>query len=351
VLDYISMGDLQNLAKQLFRLFSVVIVLIGLIFIWLLTYRSSQKAKEVLVIDEQKEENVWKTKDALSEIDNMPDVVKKGYYLIAETSKYMGPNAENFEDRYSGNNLACSNCHLQKGAQAGSGSWVGILERFPQFGGRGNKIGTIEDRINGCMERSMNGRMLPSDSDKLVAIVAYMDWLSEGLPKERKAEFKGYPKIKIPAVVVNLEIGKQVYQKECVICHGENGAGALNTTDGKGYTYPPLWGPDSYNDGAGMNRVITSAEFIKSNMPYLQATWDNPKLTDEEAYHVAGYINSFSRPHKLNTENDYPDKKLKPVSTPYGPWVDDFTPEQHKYGPFPPIMDFYKEEYGITKTK
>ncbi|WP_159301512.1 c-type cytochrome [Maribacter litoralis] len=345
------MGDLQNLAKQLFRLFSVVIVLIGLIFIWLLTYRSSKKAKEVLVIDEQKEENVWKTKDALSEIDNMPDVVKKGYYLIAETSKYMGPNAENFEDRYSGNNLACSNCHLQKGAQAGSGSWVGILERFPQFGGRGNKIGTIEDRINGCMERSMNGKMLPVDSDQMKAIVAYMNWLSEDVPDNRKAEFKGYPKIKIPAVAVDLEKGSQVYQKECIICHGENGAGVLNAVDGKSYTYPPLWGPDSYNDGAGMNRVITSAEFIKSNMPYLQATWDNPKLTDEEAYHVAGYINSFSRPHKLNTENDYPDKKLKPVSTPYGPWVDDFSPEQHKYGPFPPIMDFYKEEYGITKTK
>jgi thiosulfate dehydrogenase len=100
-----------------------------------------------------------------------------------------------------------------------------------------------------------------------------------------------------------------------------------------------------------MHRVITAAEFIKSNMPYLQATWDNPKLTDEEAFHVAGYINSFSRPHKANTENDYPDKTLKPISTPYGPWTDDFTEEQHKYGPYPPIMKYYQEKYGITKTK
>ena len=228
---------------------------------------------------------------------------------------------------------------------------LSFIERFPQFGGRGNKIGTIEDRINGCMERSMNGKMLPIDSDKMEAIVAYMDWLGEDLPANRKAEFKGYPKIEIPNVAVNLEKGNQVYKKECVICHGENGGGVLNTADGKSYTYPPLWGADSFNDGAGMHRVITAAEFIKSNMPYLQATWDNPKLTDEEAYHVAGYINSFSRPHKLNSENDYPDKKLKPVSTPYGPWSDDFSPEQHKYGPFPPIMEYYKKEYGITKTK
>ncbi|MEP2281546.1 c-type cytochrome [Maribacter sp.] len=326
-------------------------VLVGLVFIWLLNYEPTKESEETIQVKDIVVIDKWQPKDAIAEIKNMSPVVKKGYYLIAETSKYMGPNAVRAEDRYSGNNLACANCHLQKGAQAGSGSWVGILERFPQFGGRGNKVGTIQDRINGCMERSMNGKMLPSDSDKLVAIVAYMDWLSEGVPEDRKAEFKGYPKIKVPAVAVNLEKGRQVYQKECVICHGENGAGVLNAIDGKSYTYPPLWGPDSFNDGAGMHRVITSAEFIKSNMPYLQATWDNPKLTDEEAYHVAGYINSFSRPHKLNTENDYPDKKLKPVSTPYGPWVDDFSPEQHKNGPFLPIMDFYKEKYGITKTK
>lgn len=345
------MNEIRVLAKQLFKLFAIVFVLVSLVFMWLLTYSPSTDSVVIKETEEVETNDIWKPKDANIELPNMPEKVKKGYYLIAETSKYMGPNAENAADRFSGNNLACANCHLQKGAQAGSGSWVGILERFPQFGGRSNTNGTIEDRINGCMERSMNGKILPESSDKMEAIVAYMDWLSEGIPENRKAEFKGYPKIEIPNVAVNLEKGSQVYQKECVICHGNNGEGFLNAVDGKSYTYPPLWGPDSYNDGAGMNRVITSAEFIKSNMPYLQATWDNPKLTDEEAYHVAGYINSFSRPHKLNTENDYPDKKLKPVSTPYGPWVDDFSAEQHKYGPFPPIMDFYEKEYGIIKTK
>lgn len=344
------MEELRTLAKQLFKLFAVVFVLVGIVFILLLTYEPKPEAYVPIITEEIAAKDIWKPKDAILELSRMPDKVKKGYYLIAETSKFMGPHAENPEDRYSGNNLACANCHLQKGAQAGSGSWVGVIERFPQFGGRGNKVGTIADRINGCMERSMNGKVLPVDSDKIEAIVAYMNWLGEGLPENRKAEFKGYPKIKIPDVAVNLEKGSQVYKKECIICHGENGAGILNV-DGKSYTYPPLWGPDSFNDGAGMNRVITSAEFIKSNMPYLQATWDKPKLTDEEAYHVAGYINSFSRPHKLYTEKDYPDKKLKPVSTPYGPWVDEFSPEQHKYGPFPPIMEYYKKEYGITKTK
>lgn len=342
------MEELQTLARQLYRLFIIVFLIIGLVFVALYTYKPSPPVILETTLTVEKVE--WQPKDAINELTSMPPKVKNGYYLIAETSKYMGPSAENPEDRYSGNNLACANCHLKAGAQAGSGSWVGVLERFPQFGGRGNRIGTIEDRINGCMERSMNGKKMPVDSDKMEAIVAYMNWLGEGLPEDKKKEYKGYPAIQIPDVAVDMEKGKLVFEKECVLCHGVNGQG-VKKPDGAGYTYPPLWGEDTYNDGAGMNRVITAAEFIKSNMPYLQATWDNPKLTDEEAFHVAGYINSFSRPHKTNTENDYPDKTLKPVSTPYGPWTDDFTAEQHKYGPYPPIMKYYQEKYGITKTK
>ena len=117
-----------------------------------------------------------------------------------------------------------------------------------------------------------------------------------------------------------------------------------------GYINPPLGGSDSYNDGAGMNRVITAAQFIKGNMPF-GATHDSPQVTDEEAYHIAAYINTFSRPEKKNKEIDFPEKKLKPVSTPYGPWADSFSAEQHKFGPFQPIILFYKKEYNITKTK
>ncbi|UWX53849.1 c-type cytochrome [Maribacter litopenaei] len=114
-----------------------------------------------------------------------------------------------------------------------------------------------------------------------------------------------------------MAIGKLVYDKECMVCHGADGQGIKKPDVENGYLYPPLWGPDSFNNGAGMHRVITSAEFIKSNMPFGLATYKNPKLTDEEAYHVAGYINSFDRPVKSHTETDYPDKKLKPVSTSY----------------------------------
>ena len=280
----------------------------------------------------------------------MDPEVKYGYLILSETSRWIGPGAEDPGMHYAGNNLSCSNCHLKVGTQAGSGSWVGVTMRYPQFRGRENQTGTIEDRINGCMERSMNGKKLPTDGREMKAMVAYMEWLAEDMPEERINEFKGYPQIQIPDYAVDLEKGKAVYTQHCIICHGENGQGAAKP-DAPGYVYPPLWGTDTYNNGAGMHRVITAAEFIKSNMPYLEATWDNPKLTDEEAYHVAGYINSFDRPVKSDLEADFPERKLKPVSTPYGPWSDNFPPEQHKFGPFPPIIDYYKKEYGITKSK
>jgi len=43
-----------------------------------------------------------------------------------------------------------------------------------------------------------------------------------------------------------------------------------------------------------------------------------------------------------NTEADYPDLKKKPVSTSYGPWADNFSAEQQKYGPFTPNINYYK---------
>ncbi|NNF18708.1 MAG: c-type cytochrome [Flavobacteriaceae bacterium] len=343
------MENFHLLVRKLFVLFLTIFVLITTVFLGLFMYKPSPTTSIDSMADVELEE--WQPKDVLSELESMPPEVKYGYLLIAESSKYMGPAATNPDMRFTGNGLACANCHLQAGTQAGSGSWVGVTDRFPQFRGRSNKIGSIEDRINGCMERSMNGKKLPDESEEMKAIVAYMEWLSTDIPEEKVKEYKGYVPIKIPEAAVDLEKGKVVYTRECALCHGENGQGVRHQDAEKGYQYPPLWGEDSYNDGAGMHRVITAAEFIKGNMPFGQAQWDNPKLSDEEAYNVAGYINSFERPHKENTENDYPDLKLKPVSTPYGPWADDFTAEQHKYGPFLPIIKYYKEQYGITKDK
>ncbi len=295
----------------------------------------------------------WQPKDVEREMREgfVTEEVRYGHQLLTETQKYLGPQAADPEMRVSGNNMSCTSCHLQAGNQAGAASWAGVTTRYPSFRGRSNTVGTIEDRINGCLERSMNGRKLADNSKSMKAMVAYMEWLGENMPEAERDYYKGFTHLTIPDVAVDLEYGKQIYINECMLCHQEDGQGIRNADFGLGYQYPPLWGADSYNDGAGMHRVLTAAAFIKANMPFEEATKDNPKLSDEEAFPVAGYINSMARPAKDNKEKDFPDLKLKPVSTPYGPWEDNFSAEQHKYGPFPPIIAYYKSEFGIEKTQ
>ena len=337
------MEIIQSLVKNILILIGallslIISVLIGSVYFDEIWYPHS---KEDIV--------EWDPKTAVLNNPTASSEVKKGFLILDSTSHFIGPLSSNF--KYAGNNLSCTSCHLNGGTLSGAASWIGIFKRFPQFSGRENKSGTLVERINGCMERSMNGTKLDETSDQMKAMIAYIDWISKELNYLNSKNFKGYPAIKIPEVAVDLKIGSKIYDRECSLCHAKNGEGIRYENFGKGYLYPPLWGDDSYNDGAGMHRVITAAAFIKNNMPYLQATWEKPKLTDEEAFHVAGYINSFQRPAKQNKIADFPDKKLKPVSTPYGPWTDNFSSKQHKYGPFPPIISFYKEEFGLTKTK
>jgi thiosulfate dehydrogenase len=275
--------------------------------------------------------------------------IKYGYELFNATPKYIGPDNGNPVMVYQGNKLACKNCHLNSGTKPYSAPLIGIIQRFPQFRGRENKIGTIEERINGCMERSMNGKALPVESKEMKALVKYLEWLSRYAPKDGKIEGQGFVKIDIPNRAVNLNNGERIFMTTCSVCHTANGKG-LMSADGYTYTYPPLWGKDSYNNGAGMTRVITAAQFIKANMPF-GTTFNAPVLTDQEAYDVAGYISQQERPKKSNPEKDFPDLKKKPVSTPYPPYADKFSVEQHQVGPFQPIIEFYKQTYNITKTK
>jgi len=99
---------------------------------------------------------------------------------------------------------------------------------------------------------------------------------------------------------------------------------------------PPLWGPDSFNDGAGMARLITIANFVHFNMPH-GTDYLDPRLTTEDAWDVAAYVVSRPRPSRAGFDHDFPDLLEKPVDTPYGPYADTFSEEQHKYGPFAPI--------------
>ena len=259
--------------------------------------------------------------------DNEGQLASYGEKLIKNTYDYF------YEDgKKIGNNLACSNCHLNGGTKAFAAPYVGLHQVFPTYIGREDKIESLEERINGCFERSMNGRSIAENSKEMRAIITYIKQISSHIISDKRLEGQGFVKIEIPDRAADLKQGQLIYSNKCLSCHGEQGQGQKNKNAG-GYLYPPLWGPDSYNDGAGMARILTAARFIKANMP-LGATYDEPILSDAEAFDVAAYINSFDRPQKANKENDYPNLAKKPKDCAYPPYPDEISAQQHKYGPF-----------------
>jgi thiosulfate dehydrogenase len=266
-------------------------------------------------------------------------MVKYGHALVTDTANQIGPAAPDPAKRFAGNNLTCQNCHLQGGTQPYAMPLIGVWGQFPQYRGREGEVRTLEDRVNGCMERSMNGRALALDSREMKAFLAYAKWLSTGIPDGAKIIGSGTKPVQEPERAADLRHGGQVYAEKCVACHGEGGQGQRIAT---GYQFPPLWGPDSYNDGAGMARLLNAAAFAKHNMP-LGTTFDSPMLSDDEAYDVAGYVNSQPRPHMGDLDKDFPNRLQKPVDAPYGPYIDGFSAEQHKFGPFGPIRAKLKD--------
>ncbi len=339
----------KQLKKIVRRIYFFCSLMILTLIVMLLTFFDVFKTEKNTIEDSSFE--LFTINNYISALDDSKEnlEIKYGFELFKSTPNYVGPNNDNKEIAYAGNNLSCNNCHLYAGTKPYSGALIGVVKRFPQFRGRENKMGTIEERINGCFERSMNGRVLPPDGKEMKAFVSYLKWLDRFAEPDGSFKGKGFVSIEIPERAVDLEKGEAIYNNVCYACHGTDGKG-VKLTGSHVYQYPPLWGDDSYNNGAGMTRVITAAQFIKGNMPF-GATYQVPILTDEEAYDVAGYINQHQRPQKSNREIDFPDLVRKPVSTPYPPYCDDFSIEQHQLGPFQPIMKFYKITFDVVKTK
>lgn len=254
-----------------------------------------------------------------------------GEQLIERTSYYLGPRGTVAQIT---NGLNCQNCHLGAGTLPYGNNFGKVYSTYPQYRARSNKIQTIYDRINGCLERSMNGKTLDTNAREMKAIYAYMRWLGEGVPKGKAGSGTGMMKLPYLDRAADPVRGKAVFVANCQTCHGADGQGQLNG-EGTGYTYPPLWGPHSYNDGAGMTRLGSFASFVKNNMPF-GTTYHAPRLTDEQAWDVAAYVDSQPRPHK-DQRADWADPEKKPIDYPFGPYTDSFSEKQHKYGPFKPI--------------
>jgi thiosulfate dehydrogenase len=291
------------------------------------------------------QENAW----AVPDIDKLAGddwgrTVRYGRDLVAKTSSLIGPEVSDSAHRFAGNNLNCQSCHVQAGTKEFGLPLKGVYADFPNYRARSGAVGTIEDRIQGCMVRSMNGKQLPANSAELTAMVAYLKFLSTGHPVGAPTVGRGSGKMPELTRAADPVRGRNIYAQSCASCHGDQGQGQRAGTagDAQGYVIPPLWGADSFNDGAGMARLTNAANFIHNNMPD-GTTWHQPVLSVEDSWDVAAFVESQPRPHKAQLDRDFPNRLEKPVDAPYGPYADNFPLSQHKFGPFQPIRDFVRK--------
>ena len=210
---------------------------------------------------------------------------------------------------YVGNGLNCTSCHLNGGTVAGAAPFVGLWGVFPEYRSRTARVNSMQDRINDCFLRSMNGKALPMDSPEMLGVLSYIWWLSQGVPTGMNSSGRGFISITSPAAP-DAKHGKEIYAQKCAACHGADGAG-ISKPEG-GYIFPPLWGDASFNIGAGMARLNNAAAFVKHNMPLGQGD----TLTDQEAFDVAAYFTMQPRPDFADAAKDWP-KGDKPKDARY----------------------------------
>lgn len=219
------------------------------------------------------------------------DAIRRGRLLLDRTAQELPDNV--------GNDLRCTSCHLQGGTVAKAGPWVGITGMFPEYRSRNAAVNTIEDRVNDCFERSLNGAALPPESADLRAIVAYMTWLSQGVPVGVPIDGRGFARI-VDQPTPDPANGQVLYGEKCAVCHGASGEGLVGA---EGVTvYPALWGDRSFNIGAGMSRLDTAAAFVRWNMPLGQGG----SLSDQEATDVAAWFTTQPRPDFAGKGGDWP---------------------------------------------
>jgi thiosulfate dehydrogenase len=272
------------------------------------------------------------------ESEAMRKEISYGKDLMDRTAYYIGPKGT--VGKITGNLLSCKNCHLDSGARPFALPFFDSHGLYPQYRSREGKILTLADRINSCIKMPLQGTKLDEKSREMQALLLYIRYLGADRKVLTKDDDGRLVKIEYPNRAASPEKGRPLYAQHCARCHQENGLGTLNAT-GDGYVYPPLWGQGSYRNGSSMSRITIFARFIKANMPFDQATHLKPVLTDEEALDIAAFVNSDNlNPRPEAPKEIYPNPALKPFDAQFGPFADPFPPDQHKYGPFPPILNY-----------
>ncbi len=280
--------------------------------------------------------------------DKFGEQVRYGRELMLHTAYYIGPNG--VAGHYLGNKMNCTNCHQNAGTKPFAFSLMMAHEKYPQYRAREGKVLSLAERVNNCVMRPHSGSPLPLDSKEMLAFLSYFRWLNSQLTTEdRKKEGFENLNVDFPARAGDSYKGQKLFVQHCSRCHGPEGEGLFNPGDST-YQYPPLWGLSAYQPGSSMHRVIKQARWLKANMPNDKATHDKPFLTDEEALDIASFVNDdriHTRPNPKTL--DYPFPAEKAIDYGHAPFADTFSEMQHKFGPYKPIIDYWKEK-GMKPT-
>lgn len=239
--------------------------------------------------------------DSAIPADKFGEQVRLGEQIFREPAKYA--------PQFVGNELHCSNCHLQAGRQAGAAPMWGAYVSYPAYRAKNGHVNSFEERLQGCFSYSMNGKAPKLGDPVLVALESYSYFLAKGLPTGEKPEGRGYPKLPKPGLPADYARGGEVYAQQCAACHGAQGLG--QSSSGK-VVFPALWGPQSFNWGAGMGSIKNAAEFIHANMPLGMGG----SLTPQQAWDVATYMDSQVRPQDPRFEGDVEQTRKKFHDTP-----------------------------------
>lgn len=257
--------------------------------------------------------------------------IEYGKQLISNTAQFLGPKGSVAQIT---NGMNCQNCHLDAGTKPYGNNYAAVFTTYPKYRARSGGIEDIYKRVEDCFERSLNGKAPARGSKELESIVAYINFTGSNVKKGQKPKGSGIYELKFMERAADPEKGKIAYVAKCQTCHQANGEGVMNA-DKVSYQYPPLWGKNAYNQGAGLFRISRFAGYIKANMPF-GVTYKEPQLSDEEAWDIAAYVNSMPHPLK-DISKDWPKIEEKTFDHPFGPFADGFSEKEHKYGPFGPI--------------
>jgi thiosulfate dehydrogenase len=339
---------ITSLILVLLLLVMVVGVVVGILYVKPTLLYTLAQPQDQSVSTNQLETAVafWQEPDVNGiEKNESGDEIRYGRELIVNTSTYLGPRGKVL---HMSNGMNCQNCHLDAGTKIFGNNYSAVASTYPKFRARSGEQESIEKRVNDCFERSLNGSALPEDGKEMKAIVAYIKWLGKAVPKGETPAGAGLVELPYLDRAADPVKGKVLYEQQCTVCHGATGQGVLNQS-GNAFTYPPLWGKQSYNSGAGLYRLSRFAGYIKANMP-LGATHTSPLLSDEEAWDIAAYVNAMDRPGR-DISKDWPEIAKKPIDHPFGPFADDFSEQQHKFGPYKAIADRRIELAAMDKIK